>query len=121
MSTKYIDAKPDDQFWTPEKDRCWNLLVRWCGGEHHLRRVVHWGFGLRMTWLSEVATFDSDALTRLVLLAHDRRCRVAISPASPRQISIEVHARKEQGRLCERHPGLLDILPPTAEIGENQQ
>ena len=86
-----------------------------------MRRVVHWGFGLRMTWFSEVATFDGNALTRLVLLAHERRCRVAISPASPRHISIEVHARKEQGRFCERHPGLLDILPPTAEIGESQQ
>lgn len=107
--TKREQAKPGDEQWTTNKQRCWQLLADWSRGEHHMGKVTHCGRGLRMTRLGEVATFDGDDMTRLVLFAHQRRCRVAVSPAGPWRLSIEVHPRKPAGSLYERHPGLSDL------------
>ena len=106
---KQEQAKPKDEQWTENKQRCWQLLADWARGEHHMGKVTHCGRGLRMTWLGEVATFDGNDMTRLVLIAHQRLCRASISSAGPQRLAIEVHPRQPEGSLYERHPGLSDL------------
>lgn len=109
MTAKREQARPGDEQWNDDKQRCWQLLADWSLGEHHMGKVTHWGRGLRMTRLCEVATFDGDDMTRLVLIAHQRQCRVAVSPAGRCTLAIEAHPRKPEGSLYERHPGLSDL------------
>jgi len=108
--SKYTKATPGDAQWSNRKQRCWSLLADFARGEHHMQAVVHFGDGLRMVWWNGISTFDGDDLTRLVLLAHQRICRVEITTAGLSHIGIVVHAREVVGCLYDRHPGLDDLL-----------
>lgn len=110
MSEQYKPAKPGDKGWTPEKQRCYELLLEFAGGEHHLGKLSHLGDGLRMTTWRELATFDSGYLTWLVVLAHKHCCRVSIGQAGPRRLAIQVWARNAEGSLMTRHPLLSDLI-----------
>ena len=104
-------AKPHDNNWNKNKQHCWDLLVAFVGGEHYLEKVYHHGDGLQMsTWL-DLATFDFDLLTWLVVLAHRDRCRVSIGSSGPGRVAVRVWSRQPKGgsfRL--RHPGLDDLI-----------
>jgi hypothetical protein len=106
---KKMAAKPNDEHWTDDKQRCWDLLVCFVGGEHHLGNVYHLGFGLQMSTWKDLATHDGGFLTWLVLLAHRDHCRVSIGPSGPGRVAVSVWARQPEGRLSERHPGLDDL------------
>jgi len=103
-------AKPGDEKWSGDKQRCWDLLVCFVGGEHHLANVYHWGDGLRMSTREDLATFDSGLLTWLVVLAHRDRCRVSIGPSGPGRVAVHVWARQLEGNMFARHPGLNDLM-----------
>lgn len=55
-----------------------------------------------------LATFDSDGLTRLVVLCHDRAIRCNIRALAPGYMQLMFHQRKREGRHHERHPTLED-------------
>lgn len=50
------------------------------------------------------ATYDFDALTRLVVLCHDRCIRIEIIPASKGKMRLLFHGRSRTGGMSERHP-----------------
>lgn len=52
------------------------------------------------------ATFDSNLLTKLVFLAHDRCLRASINPRSPQALTLLFHQRQREGGVWERHPTL---------------
>lgn len=110
MGEQYKSAKPNDEQWTPDKQRCYGLLLEFVGGEHHLGKLSHFGTGLRMTTLADMATFDGDSLTRLAILSHKHLCRVSIDSAGPRYLAIQVWARNLTGSLMTRHPSLCDLI-----------
>jgi hypothetical protein len=110
MAEKYQRAIVGDSDWTGSKQRCYDLLLEWVGGEHHLGKVSHFGTGLRMTTWRDVASFDNDYMTWLVILAHKHRCRVAVDGAGPRHRAIQVWARETEGSPIFRHPGLRDLI-----------
>ena len=108
--SKYPEAMPGDAQWTADKQRCYDLLVSLVGGVHHLGSVRHFGNGLRASYCkSEASTYDCDLLTWIVLLAHQRHCRVGVENGGPRAIAITVFARKPEGDMFSRHPGLADL------------
>ena len=85
------------------------------GGAHHIPgagyaagpKVKPWGAGWAVVTSMDLATFDSDALTRLVFLAHDRGYRAEVSPAMRYlRIAIWRRALREGGAMWERHPTL---------------
>jgi hypothetical protein len=81
------------------------------GGVHHIPGPKHgrdnvreWGEGWYVINSGDLATFDGDVLTRLVILAHDRLVRVSVSSAGMRQ-RIEIHQRTARtGSVWDRHP-----------------
>lgn len=97
-----------------------NLLDRWNGLNHFedtamkkvewhnpqvitLRLSIHFGIG-------QLSTFDFDALTRLVFLAHDDCIRVAIRPCNPQNLTLVFHGRQRTGDISQRHPELEDAV-----------
>lgn len=73
-------------------------------------RKVDWGNTqcIVVTLDTELATYDSDALTRLVVLCHDRLIRCSIQGLAPGYIRAMFHQRhkREGGARWERHPTL---------------
>ena len=79
-------------------------------GEHHIphgsKGVKEFGAGWCVNTSHDFATFDSNELTRLVFMAHDRAVRVEIRPASPQYLKICIWQRQRDGDLYHRHPTL---------------
>ena len=98
-----------------EAQRCWDLLATAVGGEHHLKHVYPCGRGVQMSTWQDLATHDSGMLTRLVLLAHDMRCRVSIGSSGPRRVMIMVHPRSDSKCNMQGHPGLTDLAKTVAK------
>lgn len=53
-----------------------------------------------------LSTFDSDDLTRLVVLCHDRCIRCDLTGKGPRIIEMVFHQRQRDGSMYARHPTL---------------
>ena len=87
-------------------------------GLHHLHRTslrkVNWGndYVIEFVYNRELATFDFDSLTVLVVLAHQLMLRVNITGAAPGYLRIQVHKRttRTEGRMYERCPHIGDVV-----------
>ncbi len=80
-------------------------------GIYHLNssqlRKVEWDNDLyiRIVISANLATFDGDLLTRLVVLSHDRMLRVEVNPCNFRYMELLIHKRKSrEGDTYHRMP-----------------
>jgi hypothetical protein len=84
------------------------------GGQHHIPgyKVHPWGEG----WMvkhdtGELATFDHNMLTRLVLMAHDYCYRASISAHGPGRLKICLFRRFiREGKIFYRHPTIEQAI-----------
>ena len=98
---------------TPDQQACISALAEWCGGSHHMNEVSPYGQGISMSWSGDLATYDFDGLTRLVILAHRDAIRFAITYSGPRMVKICAWNRKGGPReglsMSQWHPSLDDL------------
>lgn len=82
--------------------------------------------GIEISVNADLATYDDDRLTRLVVLCHDLGLRMSVEPAGPRHLRLRFWQRtKREGRLRERMPTLdehvamiregYDVAPPAED------
>lgn len=101
---------------SPDQLACYRLLVDAFGGESHLPMPVRrCGLGIRMSTRRDLSTTDSNMLTRLVVLAHDRAIRLTVTHGMPGGVSLHLWKRQREGDFSERHP---TIEAATARIRE---
>lgn len=94
--------------------KCQRVLAIAFRGIHHVfgwvKRRSAWTNGLSITTHQDLATFDFDVLTRLVVAAHDECVRVEIVPAM-RNLTILLHVREgRDGSMSHRHPTMEDAV-----------
>jgi hypothetical protein len=92
---------------------CALLVADVMGGFHHCHEIREYGAGVATSFYGgNLATFDSDRLTRLVFLAHDRCVRVEMAASSPGRVRVALHHRggRREGAIHERHPTLEQAL-----------
>lgn len=82
-------------------------------GEHHIPKHTVHQFGLG--WMvkhdrGDLASFDFNGLTRLVLMAHDKCIRVSVQPSSKATMEIAIWKRQREGSMSERHPTLEQAI-----------
>lgn len=84
----------------------WNVPVNW--------DKVDFAYGRGVRFIlsrPQLATFDSDYLTRLVIGAHDACIRVAIDPHTFRHLRIAMWQRAgREGGLSQRHPTIEQAI-----------
>lgn len=89
------------------------------GGEHHIpgakrsgrQNVKAWGpESWQVAHYGDLATYDFDTLTRLVILAHDRCIRVALTPCGPRHIRIGITRRSRTDSIFTNHPTIQEAI-----------
>ncbi len=84
-------------------------------GAHHIpgdspKTVGNHGWAV-MHNLGELATFDYNGLTRLVLMAHDKCIRVSISPVRNGIMKIMIHRRsREDKSIFGGHPTIEQAI-----------
>ena len=103
------DKMTDRYPWmTEDQKECYEFLCDLYLGEHHLGGKLHeWGMGIRLNThqTHRFASFDFDALTRAVVMAHDRCIRFSIEPSGPGMLGLVLHKRHErEGKIWDRHP-----------------
>lgn len=85
--------------------------------EHRIKRES--ATQITYTHYGDLSTWDSDELTRLVVVAHSLAVRVEVSACSTRYICLRLSERTREGDTCKGHPTLADHLaalkPPTQE------
>jgi hypothetical protein len=91
-------------------ERCMDVL-RSVHADHNLRHYLtaagimrHPGY-VEVRYRNEMATFDGDELTRLVIAAHCHRVRVSLSGRAKYVMTVLLHPRQPSGHLFDRHPG----------------
>ena len=92
--------------------KCLRLIADAFGGLHHLpsdKPKPQSDTGIKVTCVEDLATFDYDRLTRLVVFAHDRAIRVCIISTGRPRLGIVAHYRgRREGDSYYRHPTLED-------------
>lgn len=73
------------------------------------RRAKWEGDYVRVTLSTDLATYDGDLLTRMVVGAHDRAIRCSIRGAAPGYVYLEMWPRQRRGKFFERHPTLEKV------------
>jgi len=88
-----------------------DLLGDIARGIYHLNYTslskVDWtdSYHIMFSYYGDLATYDFESLTTLVVLSHDRMIRVSLEGLSPRYIRMRFHQRhKRDGDLWERLP-----------------
>lgn len=95
---------------TADQERCIDVIARAFGGRHHINEPKPYGRGVSVIMYDGFATYDSDALTRLVVLAHDHRVRIEIMQGGPRRLKVVAHARQTDGSFWQRHPTMEQAI-----------
>lgn len=93
-------------------------------GIYHLNRAslgkVEWdnNHHIIVTIRGELATYDGDYLTRLIVLSHDRMLRMSIEGAAHRYLRLTFHQRTRRigGSVWERMPMIEDQIKRYREV-----
>lgn len=83
------------------------------GGSHHIpgRKVHVYGFG----WMvkhdrGDLATYDYNDLTRLVLMAHRDCYRASVDSGYRGSLKIAIWKRRREGAIDQRHPTIEQAI-----------
>lgn len=94
------------------KEQATQFFNAFYGGEHHIpSEVKSWGYGWMVVQSNEIATYDFNAMTRLVVMAHDLCVRVEVSAPRKGELQISIWKRQREGAIDERHPRIEDAIP----------
>ena len=113
--------KPTEKItFTPDQEACIDTLASVFGGRHHLpRNIEQWGDGIAINHSGDIATYDFNKLTALVIAAHRDAVRIEIASSGTRMIKIMAHKRKHGERkampMWEYHPNLADLQQQAEE------
>jgi hypothetical protein len=110
------NLNPPDPIELPAPERIRAVIHVAFGGLHHVEKVLKFQEGRPNEYWTcltygDMATYDSNALTLLVIGAHKYGCRVGITAAGPRRLKVTVWARqKRTGEFWERHPTMASAV-----------
>lgn len=96
------------QWMTPAQWACAEALADLFGGFHHIeaRRIKAAGaHGIEYSTPQSLSTYDFNAMTHAVLMAHERAIRFEVAPSGPRLLKLYLHKRAHDGEFMHtRHP-----------------
>lgn len=99
----------DDQF------ECFKMLCDLFYGAHHVGGIVKpcgkSGIENNTRYTGSFGTYDFNALTRAVIMAHDRCIRFSIESSGPGMLKLRFHKRHlREGQMHERHPTIEQAI-----------
>ena len=81
------------------------------GGRHHTSKVIDRDGFFEVKFWQDVATWDGNIMTKMVVAAHDLGLRVNFDANGLRGLKVLLHNRKSrEGMLHKRHPTLEQHL-----------
>ncbi len=99
-----------------DKETATRFFSEFYRGKHHFPgELQECGTGWSMNHRGDLATWDFNGLTRLVVMAHHEAIRVSILPCRHDMVRIAIHPRSEGWRAQEHPPLALHVNKITAE------
>lgn len=94
------------------KDEAIIFFSEFYRGEHHIPgKITEFGHGWQVKHdRGDIATFDYNKLTTLVLMAHDKCIRVSIMPYNFNTLKICIWKRNRNGGFSNRHPTIQQAI-----------
>lgn len=91
------------------KEQAKEFFSEFYNGEHHIPGFEPKPYGLG--WIiihdrGDLATFDFNQLTKLVVMAHDKCIRTSVEEHSKNAVKIAIWKREREGSMSDRHPDL---------------
>lgn len=87
------------------------------GGRHHTNKVIDHDCFFEVKFWENVATWDSNLMTKMVVAAHDLGLRARIEANGLRGLKVLLHNRKSrEGMFHERHPTLEQHLEKIGRV-----
>lgn len=110
-----IQPAPEDIYplhGQPFEERAKAMLSRVFGGLHHVSSLKVSSREVTCIHHGDLATYDWDQLTRLVLAAHEYCLRVCIRQGGVGSVKVVVHPRinRDGCPMSERHPTLEQAI-----------
>lgn len=106
--------EPHRQAWmTDDQWECAQMIRDLFRGFHHVSgKIKPNRGGVEVSVYDErwAATFDTDGLTRAVVMAHDRMIRFQIASSSPKRLKLYLDKRTREGDLYSRHPTIEEAI-----------
>jgi hypothetical protein len=95
------------------RDEAEKFFAEFYFGSHHIpgMKVHEFGYGFMVKHdRGDLATYDFNHLTRLVLMAHRDCYRVSIENHGSRAMKIAICKRQREGGMCDRHPTIEQAI-----------
>lgn len=90
------------------------------GGRHHTRSVEFKEFFYFIKFFQDLATWDGNTLTKIVVAAHDLGLRVDAEPNGRRGMRLMVHNRKQRDSRMLGHPTLEQHLQRIGRVTKQE-
>lgn len=94
-----------------------DFLADWYGGMHNFVHATNitktnWSndFVIVVLFNRGMETYDSDLLTKLVVMSHDRLLRVEVNPKNFRNLELVFHRRKREANFSRGMPTMEDHI-----------
>jgi hypothetical protein len=89
-----------------------DFFAEFYGGDHHIPgQVKQAGYGFSVNHnRGDIATFDFNQMTRLVLMGHDKCIRVSVEAIRNGVMKISIWKRQREGSMYERHPTIEQAI-----------
>lgn len=88
------------------------------GGRHHTKSVEFNQVCYYIKFWSDLATWDGNKLTKIVVAAHDLGLRVDAEPNGMRGMRLMVHNRTQRDSIMRGHPTLEQHLEKIGRVTE---
>lgn len=106
-------GRPDmkDPIELSTEERMSRVINHAFGGRHHVKIKEETSRFIRLVTCRDMATYDTDCLTALVVAAHTYGVRVEIAACNMQYVSVYLHARdsRDGDDQWSRHPTALDL------------
>lgn len=90
------------------------------GGRHHTRSVEFAKCCYLIKFYQDLATWDGNILTKIVVAAHDLGLRVDAQPNGMRGMRVMIHNRKQREGMMAGHPTLEQHLQRIGRVTKQE-
>jgi hypothetical protein len=86
------------------------------GGRHHTTKVIDHKFWFEVKFHQDVATWDGNIMTKIVVASHDLGLRASLDPNGLRGLKLMLHNRKQRDTISRGHPTLEEHLEKIGRV-----
>ena len=86
------------------------------GGRHHTKKIIEHSNCFEVRFWQDVATWDGNIMTKIVVASHDLGLRASLDPNAMRGLKVTLHNRATRQSITHGHPTLEQHLEKIGRV-----